>query len=190
MPPNETVPKGSLLQFVLEWQIDGALDGSTLAPGIETENNVIVQQPSGPDNPYVVEVPSAAGLFNPDGSGNRGAIADRYLQWIRVVPAVFPASMSIDIVTTSLPEGAVEVIDNLQVGGVSSPAFYQAEFDFVPQGGLVRISGLAAPPPGSVHIVQMGVRAAMTADGDAELSQSSCCLSGDAPVEPQQIFIN
>ncbi len=181
MPINEASPAGPLLQCVLEWRIIGALDGVTVAPGLETNNNILTQKPTNFGDPLVIEVPGAAGLFNPDGFGDSATRADRYLQWIRFVPAAFPipAGFRLQIVDASglVPSvGAFQILEQIHAGVFSAPAFYLAEMNFCPQGSVVRVDGLGAAPPGRFHRLTMGVRSATEVQDDPALDQSSCCL--------------
>ncbi len=181
MPRNEAFPGGPLQQCLLEWEVEGALDGVTDAPGLEVDSGILVQQTTPPDRPYVIPVDGAAGLFDIDGFGGRAVRADRYIMWIRVVPATFPVppAFQIDIVDASglVPSvSPVVVLDVIQLGAFAAPAFYLAEMQLVPHGSVLRIAGLPAPPPGAVHRVSVEARMATTSHADAELAEASCCL--------------
>jgi hypothetical protein len=185
MPLNEPFPGGNLLQCVIEWQIDGALDGTTPAPGLEVANNILVQRPTPLEYPFIIEVDDDAGLFDPDAFGGVASYADRYVQWIRIFPASaqLPGQFFVGIVDASglvpsvLGPAGGPFAPYAEITAVfTPPARYQAAKDFVPQGSVIQIAGFAAPPPGARHIVQIGIRAATTLEHDALLEQASCCL--------------
>ena len=181
MPPTENTPRGPLYQTVVEWRVEGALDGVTPAPGLTADRNVVIQRPTATEQIFVVEVDGNAGLFDPDADGGRAAYADRYIEWIRVVPATFPVppTFFLGVVDAS---GEVPSVGNpipiarLRAGTFLPPAEYVAALDLVPQGFVVQISGLPAPPPGLFHSVTMSVRAAMITYEDAQFEYNSCCL--------------
>lgn len=191
MSSSEASIGGPLLQCVLEWQISGALDGATVADGIEVTSNIVTQKPESFGDPLVIEVPGPAGIFNPDGLGGNAARADRYIQWVRLIPATgfpIPAGFRLQIVDVSglVPSvGAFHILEQLQAGAFDAPAFYIAEMNMCPQGGAVRVDGLAAPPPGAVHRLSMGLRMATNAKDDPKLDQASCCFFN--PVAQAQI---
>lgn len=181
MPPTENYPRGLLYQSVIEWRIEGPLDGLTPAPGLVSSGNVVRQAPSPPELPFVIKVDGAAGLFDPDADGGRAAYGDRYIEWIRVVPATFPVPASFELLVVDASGVVPAVADpipvaRLRAGAFGPPAEYIAALDFVPQGFVIAISGIGAAPPGSFHTVTMGVRAAMVTYEDAQLDLNSCCL--------------
>ena len=181
MPTNEASIAGPLLQCVLEWRVNGALDGTTVAPGLTIDSNILTQRPDSFGAPFVILVPGAAGLFNPDGFGDSSTRADRYLQWIRIVPATgfpIPAGFRLQIVDASglVPSvGSFLILEQIQAGAFVTPAFYVEEMNFVPQGSVVRVDGLGAAPPGTFHRITMGVRSATEVQDDPALDNASCC---------------
>lgn len=182
MPYNDPFPGGLLQQWVIEWRVDGALNGETPAPGLDVDNNLLVQRPSSPSLPYIIEVDGPAGLFNPDGFGGVAASADRYIQWIRVIPARFGVLLNfffLGIADASGIVGSVAPIlpiSEIDSGGFTAPGRYLAGMDFCPQGCAIQIDGVPPPLPGGINIVQMGIRAASALEHDALLEQASCCF--------------
>ena len=183
MTTSQFSPLGGLQQCILEWQVEGRFDGTTIAGGVTVEENLITQGPSAFGEPFVIEEDGNVGIFNVDGSGGNSASADRYIQWIRLELAgitfpvtglgIFIVDVSSDVPSTG-PFRILETIqyENRAIGG----AIYDAKMRLVPQGGALRISGLTPPPPGEIHRVTVGVRNAGTPKEDAELEQASCCL--------------
>ena len=181
MPFNESYPAGPIQQFLLQWDVAGALDGVTQAPGLVVESGIVTQRTRAPSNPYVIPVNGPAGLFDIDGSGARAVRADRYLMWLRIQPAVFPVPVEfvVDIVDASglVPSVSSAItLDVIHTGTFSFPGLFLSNMYLVPHGSIVRVSGLGVPPPGAVHRVSMGARTATTSHGDAELAEASCCL--------------
>ena len=182
MPASQFSPLGGLQQCILEWQVQGRFDGTTVAGGVEVEENLITQGPSAFGEPFVIEEEGNAGIFNVDGLGGNAAIADRYIQWIRVelannvAPAVGLGIFIVDASSDVPSTGSFRILETIQFTNIlASGPIYEAKMRLVPQGAALRIAGLGVAAPGTFHRVTVGVRNAGTPKEDAELEQASCC---------------
>lgn len=186
MPVSEYSPGGPLQQCVLEWQVQGRFDGTTAAQGVTITDNTIAQQPAGFGDPFVIEEEGNVGIFNVAGLGGLETNADRWIQWLRLVSGgnAPTAGFRMEIVDATRLVPSVGLFTTLEViqFGIFSPALYEAEMRFVPQGAALRIIGLGPANPGSFHRLTLGIRSAKLAKEDAELQQASCCLFD--PVTP------
>jgi hypothetical protein len=180
---NQVRLEGPLNQFVVEWDVAGALDGATTAPGLQVVNNGIVAGQQDEDAVFRIPVDGDAGIFDLDALGKRGAYGDRYLQWIRIESAIpIPPGMQVWIVDASALVPSLGVPIQLQevTAGfvfVGQTSFYLSEIFLVPQGAAIQIIGIPEPPAGQTHAVKMGIRSASTAREDAKLENAMCCVA-------------
>jgi hypothetical protein len=177
-----------LQQFVVQWEITGELDGSTLANPLDTEGNVITQSPFGEEQLFIIAQDGNLGLIDPNALGGLAAPGDRWLQWIRVVPATpFVPQFSVQVVDADdlVPSLGVVVLEQLVSGTtlIGDTSYYAALMHYVPQGASIRIVGLGAPAPGERHLVTIGFRAGSQAHEEADYQYSRCCLRGGTGAE-------
>ncbi len=181
---NQVRLEGPLHQFVVQWDVTGALDGATTAPGLEVVNNGIIKGQQDEDGVFRIPVDGNAGVFDPDALGKRGGYGDRYLQWIKIDAALpINPGFQISIVDASglVPTlGVPLLLQDVTLGqtftGLTS--FYFSELILVPQGAAIAITGLGDAPAGQTHGVKMGIRSASTAREDANLENAMCCEGG------------
>jgi hypothetical protein len=177
-----------LQQFVVQWEIDGALDGATIANGLATVGNVITQSPTTDEELFIIQQDGPLGIVDPDALGSREAPADRWIQWIRVVPSGdFTPQFRVQIVDADdlVPSLGTVILEDITAGLnlVGETSFYQAVMHYVPQGAAIRIVGLPAPLPGGQHVVTLGVRAGDSVAQEADYQYSRCCARGGGGTE-------
>jgi hypothetical protein len=181
---NQVRLEGPLNQFVVQWDVPGALDGTRLAPGLTVINNGIIAGQQDEDAVFRIQCPGSAGIFDADALGKSGCYGDRYVQWIKIDAAV-PINPGFGIFVVDdtgldpslgVPLQLQEVTLGQTFTGLSS--FYFAEMFLVPQGCAIQIVGLGPAPAGTSHGVKMGIRSASTGREDANLQGAMCCEEG------------
>ena len=187
--PNTIGVERTLNQFVVQWDVAGALNGDTadVAPGLATSGGILVPDQQDEDGVFRIPVSGDLGIIDPDALGAQGGSGDRYIQWIRVEAGSgnIPPGFAIRIVDASnlVPSlGDPIVFEDITAGTVFgvSPSFYRSQFYFVPQGCAIQILGLLGFGAGNENRVKIGFRSATSAKEDAHLQQNMCCQSGAA----------
>ena len=167
--------KSALQQWTVQYTVRGTLDGTTPAPDATSA-------PKNEENVWIVDVPGALGIIDPDLGGGSGSFGDRFITFIRVESSVpMPLAFGIAVVDASLLVPSLGIVTTRQV--FSNTVFGETEFTsteciYVAQGKALQIGFLPAPAAGSEHRITIGVRAAATGDDEARLARMCCCLNG------------
>lgn len=168
-------PKSALQQWTVQYNVSGQLDGLTPAPDA-------TNAPKNEENVWIVDVPGALGIIDPDLGGGRGSFGDRFITFIRIESDVpFPLIFAVAVVDASLLVPDLGIVVTRQVTStdiVGETVYTSTECIYVAQGKALSIGRIVAPPPGSVYRVTIGVRAAATGDDEARLARMCCCLNG------------
>ncbi len=185
--PNTFGVERTLNQFVVQWDVVGALNGNTdePAPSLATSGGVLVPNQQDEDGVFRIPTPGNIGIIDPDALGAQGGSGDRYIQWIRVESGAgnIPPGFAIRIVDASnlVPSlGDPIVFEDITAGdtfGVA-PSFYRSQFIFVPQGCAIQVLGLPGFGAGNENRVKIAFRSATSAREDAGLQKNMCCQSG------------
>jgi hypothetical protein len=175
--------KGALQQFVVQYNVAGALDFGTTAPSA-------ANAPTNEESVHELTVLGNVGVIDPDLLGGRSTRGDRFMVMLRIDAAVaFPLGFRVSIVdaTGSVPSlGEVEELRRISPANlVGQTVFTTTECVTIAQGKALAIGGLPPPPAGQFHRITIEVRAAVSGDDEARLASMCCCqvevTAGGAP---------
>lgn len=178
--------KGALQQWTVQYEIAGAIDGTELAPsavlfGVTDEEGVMRV------------ATEDLGIIDPDLRGGRASMGDRFISFIRIETAVpMPIGFAMSVVDASLSVPGLGIIETRRITPptiAGTVEYISTECTYVPQGQALRVSSMPAPPPGEVHRITLGIKAAVTGDDEARLAEACCCQSeaesgGATPAPP------
>lgn len=194
---NDVQLEGVLQAFTVQWDIDGAVDGTVsdapIADGLATTGGVIDRNQQDEEGVYrITQSTTRASIFDLDALGKDAALAERYLQWIRVESgsaAGIPLGFQIFVVFRHPVSGDYIPLQEITAGFVfagASSFFYLGEIFHIPQGAALMIVGLPEPDPGEVNRVKFSVQAGSSALEDAALHRAMCCdgASGEGEDDP------
>jgi hypothetical protein len=173
MAPTSAQPFHSLLvQRVVAYNVEGALDGVTPARGTASIDE---------EDFNVVDIVGAAGIFDPSRIPSaQSSMGDRYIEWLEVIPSSLLIGGEAFVVVARelgdlMPAFGSRVILDLpsEQPEMGDQFYYTTEPIFVPQCADIRIGGFdsGARP----NLIRMGIRTPTTSYEDALLRGAWCC---------------
>ena len=181
---NDVQLEGVLHTFTVQWDIDGAVEGTFLdaeiADGLATTGGVIDKGQQDEEGVFRITQSGEVAIFDLDALGKNACLGERYLLWIRVEPgsaAGLPVGFNVFIVYHEATIDEYIVLQEITAGFVfgGNAFFYLGDIFHVPQGAALLITGVPAPDPGNVNRVKFSVQAGSTALEDAALHRAMCC---------------